>query len=850
MHSETVLPACLVASIASIIFVNTVASSLDFCADLICWCLLFGGLRAYRYLHPDAPVEHGSSDESNALALAVVLASVCRTLADVNWIIPFVTPAVFLILQRVSNDYLPLNSTDDSSQAKESAQAKTYWEQYQNSPVLLGSIAIVTCATFAPATISWTGTGVACLFLCSQTAIYYLVTARKQQSTDDGLKLIVSSLEPVSYRVAAALAILMMISPQRPSSVSIVGVAAICKAAFWLATVILCRKSHPTTMSSVYTFSIGSVYAHAQAIPWQAFGAAIGSAIALEQTLNLVPRSLLNRKWATGLAIIPILALLSHPVVPHDRFSQIKYNTGLTESLSGRTSGTHPIEELVHHGRARLAEKLNSQSQTLPQAVSEYKRRYGRPPPPYFDVWFAMAVENNVTMIDDYDTIMGSLEPFWGVKPEELRIRTEEAMHKGGSLTKFAIKDGKIKVEHDAANWLSEELKSWLPAFLKYLPDITLAINTLDEPRVVVPNDMLQSTLKHRQKLLGQKSSQEPNPEGIEVNFIDSGKQKVWEILKVGCPVDSPSRTATSRAPPEGIGFVFNATAAKDVCYTPERAGTHGFFTSPSTFQFTHTLVPIFSQAKPSIFQDILYPSPYYTESYDLGKYKEAEDIPWEQKKNKLYWAGSTSGGHSTGGSWQFQHRQKFVALANDRKHLSEFLNETTPGDWTPYNSTMGNLMERFDVKFTSAIQCDEDDCEDERKQFHFGQREKMAEGYASRLIYDIDGNGLSGRFYQLLGSRSAVVKQTLFREWHDDWLIPWVHYIPVSMSLVELPEIVRYLTTTEQGQAFAKEIAEDGQAWSKTVLRKVDIAIVFFRILLEYARIMNDNRAEIQCDC
>ena len=43
-------------------------------------------------------------------------------------------------------------------------------------------------------------------------------------------------------------------------------------------------------------------------------------------------------------------------------------------------------------------------------------------------------------------------------------------------------------------------------------------------------------------------------------------------------------------------------------------------------------------------------------------------------------------------------------------------------------------------------------------------------------LNFDIDGNGHSGRFYRLLNSRSLPLKQTVFREWHDERLEPWLH--------------------------------------------------------------------------
>jgi hypothetical protein len=41
------------------------------------------------------------------------------------------------------------------------------------------------------------------------------------------------------------------------------------------------------------------------------------------------------------------------------------------------------------------------QSKTLPQAVSEYKRRYGRPPPKGFEQWWKFARRNSIKIVDD-----------------------------------------------------------------------------------------------------------------------------------------------------------------------------------------------------------------------------------------------------------------------------------------------------------------------------------------------------------------------------------------------------------------------------------------------------------------
>ena len=81
-----------------------------------------------------------------------------------------------------------------------------------------------------------------------------------------------------------------------------------------------------------------------------------------------------------------------------------------------------------------------------------------------------------------------------------------------------------------------------------------------------------------------------------------------------------------------------------------------------------------------------------------------------------------------------------------------------------------------------------------------------------------------------------------MFQEWHDDRLIPWIHYVPISLKMTELPETLRFLAQTEKGQAIAKIIAEQRSEWALKVLRQEDLGLAVFRILLEYGRLYGEG--------
>jgi hypothetical protein len=75
---------------------------------------------------------------------------------------------------------------------------------------------------------------------------------------------------------------------------------------------------------------------------------------------------------------------------------------------------------------------------------------------------------------------------------------------------------------------------------------------------------------------------------------------------------------------PDALPFIRNLTQSKDVCDHYELQDSEGFFFTPETRHLTHSLVPIWSQSKPSSFNYILFPSPYYTTR--RGDYVEGED--------------------------------------------------------------------------------------------------------------------------------------------------------------------------------------------------------------------------------
>ena len=263
----------------------------------------------------------------------------------------------------------------------------------------------------------------------------------------------------------------------------------------------------------------------------------------------------------------------------------------------------------------------------------------------------------------------------------------------------------------------------------------------------------------------------------------------------------------------------------------------------------TDTLVPIFSKSKLSSNQDLIMPATDYSSELTpfYSPYNEAEDMPWHQKENRLYWVGSTSGGYFKDSSWKTSHRERFVKdFNNGSKPISLLRQKAESDSWEPYNATMKAVSKHAYVKFSNRDHCTKAVCEemaDPKGGLVFTEKEPVEASYGSKFAFDLDGNAYTERFRRLLQSHNTVFKMTIFQEWHDDFLVPWVHYVPVTLGMKELPETLRFFVETEQGQEIGKAIAEEGRRWAQQAWRPEDMKIALFRILLEYGRLWGPER-------
>lgn len=162
-------------------------------------------------------------------------------------------------------------------------------------------------------------------------------------------------------------------------------------------------------------------------------------------------------------------------------------------SSSSAPKGNHPIDKLIHDAQNTFADLISNESKSLEQAAAAYRKRRGRHPPPGFDKWYEFARGNNAVIVEEFfDQIYHDLQPFWGMPAPLLRKEANEFE------MRINIRNG---VAGTGSDWFWTQI--WLnliKTIEQYLPDMDLALNPMDEPRLVVPWEDIQGYMQKADK--------------------------------------------------------------------------------------------------------------------------------------------------------------------------------------------------------------------------------------------------------------------------------------------------------------------------------------------------------------
>lgn len=239
-----------------------------------------------------------------------------------------------------------------------------------------------------------------------------------------------------------------------------------------------------------------------------------------------------------------------------------------------------------------------------------YKLRYDRTPPLKFHQWYDFAVKNQCTLDENvYANIYQDLSPFFGMSSKEFNHRLQ-LISKVGAIHHIRVENGEAS---DKGNHLIKNIAH-------LLPNMSIYLNTLDEPRVL------------------------------------------WNINN---PKTRHSMTDHLEDTSFSVDFETYNQTLHDICYIPSvlrpwvsMSEYHGVFIRPDTVSYTKDLLPILSFTRyGTCFGDIRIPNGDYYMNFEKDKNE------WADKKPLAYWRGSTTGGKLTINTMNQFQRHRMLSL-------------------------------------------------------------------------------------------------------------------------------------------------------------------------------------------
>ncbi|PHH63722.1 hypothetical protein CDD82_1849 [Ophiocordyceps australis] len=506
----------------------------------------------------------------------------------------------------------------------------------------------------------------------------------------------------------------------------------------------------------------------------------------------------------------------------------------------------HPIKKLMVEAKARHEELLARRSHDVKAASARYRERRGRHPPPGFDAWFQAALHSDAIVVEDFfDRIYKDLTPFWALDPHTTKSRAN-AWHwvvrvRNGTASGHGNVEGRVP-------WL-QLWTDLVQEFAQHLPDVDMPINMLDEPRILVPWAAMSKLVKRAEK---QKTM--PNAKHVTSQFsgladIDSEKPDLydprwygpsnsyWDLAVKTCGPHTPAHglgqikdfSAPAELPRNWMpsyafkGYVQNWTAAMDPCLQPHLRQLHGTFIEPFSLSSTEELIPLFGGSKLPMNNEILIPGAMYLTKDEFYSGGDSHGPAWQRKRSGLVWRGDASGGRAKEHSWHHFQRHRLVDMLNETlvSHLeasgTRALSFELPSPWI-YNSPrqrrgeLGGWVRDFaDAGFVHL--CQPGECDFLDSIFTLSKSMPMRTQYEYKFLPDADGNSFSARFRGFLRSTSMPLKATIYAEWHDDRIMPWLHFVPLDNTFQDLYSTLEFFGDgAGPGDAAARYIAERGQ--------------------------------------
>lgn len=565
----------------------------------------------------------------------------------------------------------------------------------------------------------------------------------------------------------------------------------------------------------------------------------------------------------------------------------------------GATLGQHSVGSLLQGYRIEADRFMihASVSKTLKVAVQEYKERnHGREPPPNFDIWYEYATTRNSPIIDHFDQIGRDILPFWGLPRDKLRQGLEFAA-KQPDIAVVKIQDGTpshgVWIDNPCRE-VMDDLISLIKPFSQHLPNMEFAVNCNDRPRVLAPWDDVQRLAQaglgqglRKRKLLSTKQPSEFTPSDYpSVQIIDKGYAARADTPKeedVTSPHAYSQMTALSCSPgtkgrsgvywntrdfcstcaaPQSLGpFVRRWDIALDICHQPDLARLHGFHITPPKLRPFQNVLPIFSRSKTGSYADIILPL-----RPRLDGPEDEPDTTFEMKNDALFWRGHIIAPNLNHDLLHGGHQTRLVHMINSASSTdkgtmllphpydkSKYRYESVPATELKHALPIDARISKYEGCTSHSSICEAAIAE-------FGHDADPPPALKNRYVLLTDSDdGPPISLLPAVRSTSLPFLSSIFREWYTERLHPWIHFVPIDVRYQGLWSTLSYFTgLTGRGDLNGRDpgmeaklddatwIAEEGRKWAAKALRREDQEIYLFRLLLEWARVIDEKREDI----
>ncbi|KAK3300185.1 glycosyltransferase family 90 protein [Chaetomium fimeti] len=548
----------------------------------------------------------------------------------------------------------------------------------------------------------------------------------------------------------------------------------------------------------------------------------------------------------------------------------------------------HPLIRTIYDARTEADRWMvhATVSNSLPVAVQEYKERHnGRDPPQKFDIWYDFAKDRHSVILDDFQQMEEDILPFWGMPPSKIKEGIQRAAAEP-DMALLQIQGGEARHNLPPSSPYKpvvDDLVDLVKDFVKHLPNMELAINLNERPRVLAPWDDVQRFIntanrKRVSKLLPRSSDSLGEMPAARATTDDNSPTEVGftpvralrQMTALTCPPGTKGRAGThwdirdictSCARPQSQGqYLTNWPLSQSLCHQPDLLRLHSFHMTPPEVRPLQELLPVFSRAKTDSYRDILIP---------LRRISEPADPPtdggFENKFKRLFWRGRVDRSHTSPELIRGGHQERLVHLLNTPTRSEKTTLLLPSKDRFTYEqvptAAINDLLP-MDVAFSTYTACKATTNTNPNTnpgntcpaaaaaaaEFLLQPSEPSTEPspepleHKYVLLTDTD-TGPSPHLLRTIRSSSVPLHATIFREWFSERLRPWVHFVPIDVRLHGLHGTVAYFlglhkrggrmlngreVVMEGRTEDAKWIAEQGRRWAGKAITYVSMVIVF----------------------